>query len=172
MSRDVTRWVCMLSNERHPVRSAIAVIACLSALAVVGTANAAPAECVSSVNAVAFNADFGLKPYLAGIGTPGWVGKQRIGVAPITARPCDPAALPAYSTQLRFYTLLRAFPASPTRTQWKARFRPLMQTALRLDTQILAILKAQGATLYYGRLVTADRAWLAAHAMAPYGSLL
>lgn len=145
---------------------------------VVGAAKGATSDCYASggqpaVNVISFNADYGLHPYLEGIGTATWRGKERIPVvvqAPMCGTTAELAAAhAAQADQARFYVLLRAFPVSPTRAQWQARFKPLVAAAVTADTQFLILLKLHGAMAYYGPLVTADRAWLLSVWRTPFG---
>lgn len=167
-------------SKSRPVLVLIGGLAAAT-LVVAAGARAASSDCYSqggqpAVNSVAFNTDYGLKPYLLGLGSSSWRGKQRIAAPPAGAL-CGSdgevaAGKAALADQARFYTLLRAFPQTPTRRQWKARFGPLMQAALAADAQFLALLRAHGSSGYYGPRVAADQAWLAAHTRAPYGSSL
>lgn len=146
---------------------AIATAIIVAAIALVATAKGATSDCQPFTNAVSFNADFGLEPYLLNIGTPSWAGKQRLAMAPNTAA-CDPNVQQAVVAQQRFYTLLRAFPQNPTRAQWKVRYQPLMQAAIATDTLILAVV--HGNPYYYSH-VTADKAWLVRNTGCRMGQL-
>lgn len=145
---------------------AIATAVIVAAIILVATAKGATGECVPFTNAVSFNADFGLEPYLLNIGTPSWSGKQRLAMAP-KATACDPNVQQAVVAQQHFYVLLRAFPQHPTKAQWQARYQPLMQAAIATDTLILTVV--HGNPYYYSH-VTADKAWLVKNDRLPFGS--
>jgi len=142
---------------------ALALVTVTAAFAVC-QAKAATVACAPFTNAVSFNADFGLEPYLVNIGTPSWDGKQRIALAP-TQTACDPNVQQAVNVQQRFYVLLRAFPQHPTKAQWNARYQPLMQAAIATDTAILTVVHGNP---YYTSHVTSDLAWLRANAKLPF----
>lgn len=161
-------------------RPALVLIVGLAAatLVIVGAAKGATSDCYAAggqpaVNTISFNADYGLRPYLEGIGTATWRGKERIPAA-VQAPMCGTAtelaaAHSAQVDQARFYVLLRAFPISPTKAQWQARFKPLVAAAITADTQFLVLLKLHGSMTYYGPLVTADRGWLLSAWRTPFG---
>lgn len=148
----------------------LAIVASLAAVAAfAGTARASTTDCTGDQawNTIAFNADYGLKPYLIGLGSTSWRGKERLAAAALTA-PCGGgAALKAYTDQQRFYRLLRAFPQNPTRAQWRARFRPLIAAAVAADADFLPLVSGPARTP-----IVADKAWLVAAQSTPFGRSL
>lgn len=117
---------------------------------------------------VAINADHGFRSYLLGIGKPYW----RRAISPLPKGPyCgNPPALvttakQAYAAQKRFYVLLMAFPIRPTRAQWNARFKPLVDAAISCDGLIMQVIGKQD-------LQTHDIAWLRSIRNSPYGTNL
>lgn len=146
------------------------LIGIIAATIIVEVAKASPADCQGSTNPIAATADYGLKPYLLGVGSSWWRGKERIAMPqtmPVT--PMCSTVAQAYASQQRFYVLLRAFPANPTRAQWQASYRSLMQAAITTDTEILALV--HGNPYYYGN-VSRDKAWLVRVQNLPYGMLV
>lgn len=150
------------------IRLNLALLAVIAAsVVVVGTVKAAATPCSGDINPIQFNADWGLKPYLVSIGATGWKGKDRLAVPQIAASsPMCPMIATAYQAQQRFYVLLRAFPTNPTKAQWQARYRPLIQSAIAADAAFLTV--ARGS--YYQPRINADKAWLVAAQNAPFGS--
>lgn len=148
---------------------AIFVLVVVGAVIVIGTAKAATIPCQGTgVNAIMFNAEWGLKPYLVGIGSSWWEGKGRLQATTVLPAPtvCDsPQIKQAYADQLRFYTLLRAFPQAPTRAQWNARFVPLIQLSIKLDGEFLPL--SHGNSIMT-KAVEYDLAWLRKVARTPY----
>lgn len=116
---------------------------------------------------VANNVEQGFRRYLMGIGTPYW----RRSISAIPAGPyCGTAseaatARHAYAVQKRFYVLLMAFPAKPTRAQWNARFKPLVDAAIACDQVIIEIIGHQDVQVH-------DLAWLQSVRNTRYGSSL
>lgn len=145
---------------------AIAVIVVIGAVIVTtDVARGATADCVGdpALNVAAYNAEYGFRPYLLGIGTSWWQGKSRIAAVP-TSQPCGTSAVKAQADQQRFYVLLRAFPAKPTKAQWKARFKPLVQAAIVADQDFLTLGSGP-----YRTPIVADLVWLASVSKTPFG---
>lgn len=160
-------------KPKHPtVRLNIALaVALIVGAVVVCKANAATQTgCQTASNIAFFNADYGLKPYLIGIGQPYWNGKNRLAATTnLPSTPfCDSIAQAAYLDQQRFYVLLRAFPVRPTRAQWKARYGTLMQTAINTDVLFEQINRGDPVIM---RNLVVDLAWLRSATHAPFGSV-
>lgn len=147
--------------------AAIALVI-VAATLTVSTAKADPTPCNPSIAPVNFNADYGLRNYLVGIGSSWWKGKGRLAAPQLapTGTMCSSVAQ-AYADQERFYVLLRAFPQTPTRAQWQTRFVPLMQLAAKLDRELLAL--SHGNSVYI-RSITVDLAWVQRVSRTPFGS--
>jgi len=125
----------------------------------------------SAHNVIFTNAEYGFKPYLLGLGQTWWRGKERAVYyqgQQATVTLCGDQARQLAAGQTRFYVMLRAFPAKPTRAQWKARFRSLMQAAIALDAEFLPLAGGGQERLN----VAADKAWLVAAQNTPYGGTL
>lgn len=126
------------------------VVLCASLIMVMGVcsvrANAGTIDCTSPDNAIFFNAQSGFKNHFLGIGQD-WYRKS-IPPAAIPHGPlCNssPTLLAitktAVANQQRFFVLLRAFPMRPTRAQWNARFKPLVDAAIASDSAFLRLIK-------------------------------
>lgn len=152
------------------------VLAVAVAVFVVSTARGATREDCShnpssAYNAISSNAEYGFRPYLLGIGTSWWRGKERLAAPWVVNASqvalCGDAARKVYADQQRFYVLLRAFPLKPTRAQWQARFRPLMQAAIVADTDFLRV--GSSSKVFP---ISVDKAWLVAAQFTPFGKTL
>lgn len=101
-----------------------------------------------------------------GIGAQTW----RRSIVPLPAGPF--CGTPSEKTQAaalkRFYVLLMAFPLRPTRAQWQARFKPLVDAAITFDHLIVSTYGPYAYASYPGR----DLAWLHSIRNAAYGSKL
>lgn len=115
---------------------------------------------------VALNVEHPLKNYLAGIGQSWW----RKAVIPMPKGAfCGTASDKTQATVLkRFYVLLMAFPAHPTRTQWRSRFKPLIDSAIAFDRLIVSTYGPYAFASAPGE----DLAWLRSIRNVPYGTNL
>lgn len=153
---------------------ALGLLGCTLALAIVASTVVMPAQADSAACngpgpsfVVAINVDHGFRNYLLGIGKPYW----RRAISPLAQGPyCGTAsqvatAKGAYAVQKRFYALLMAFPQRPTRAQWNARFKPLVDAAIACDKVIIEIDGHQDVQVH-------DLAWLRSIRNSPYGTNL
>lgn len=98
---------------------------------------------------------------------------------------CGPSAataagMAAIAHQRRFYALLAAFPAHPTKAQWQARWKPLLVEAAATDASYLQLVTAiLQVDPHYGGMgdpaglrthLNADRSWLLRHERTPFGA--
>lgn len=116
---------------------------------------------------VALNVEQGFQRYLIGIGTPSWRKYTNAVPAGPYCGTADQVATAkrAYADQKRFYVLLMAFPAKPTRAQWNARFKPLVDAAIACDRVIIEIVGRQDVQMH-------DLAWLESVRSARYGTAI
>lgn len=107
-----------------------------------------------------------LKSYLLGIGQTWW----HKNLIPFPAGPlCGTHSDRQAGSRLkRFYVLFQAFPAHPTRAQWNARFKPLIDAAIRFDYWIVVTAGPYAEGSYPGQ----DLTWLRSVRNSPYGTNL
>lgn len=148
---------------------AIAIIVVVGAVIVTtDVARGATVDCSTpALNVISFNSEYGFRPFIVGIGSSWWKGKQRLAAVANSPKPCDPVAAKAYADQQRFYVLLRAFPAKPTKGQWQARFVPLMHAATAADGDFLTIISGPASAT-----AIADRKWLISTSKTTFGSVV
>lgn len=155
-----------MSGEMRTRLAGLLAVAVLAAAAST-TAADARASCTGTdaAGVVAMNADRGFRNYLVNLGKPYW----RRSISPLPKGPyCGSlvtTAKQSYAAQKRFYVLLMAFPINPTRAQWNARFKPLVDAAIACDGLIMQVIGRQD-------LQTHDLAWLRSIRNSPYGTNL
>lgn len=165
------------------MKATMTILAAAALASAAGTAGASTAGCTPAGNVLGttyrpFRGQLvdSVRPYQHPAQSPAAVAMPLCGPAAAVS-----AGMQAVAHQRRFYVLLAALPARPTRSQWRARWRPLLEEAAAADQAYLSVVSGIfRADPGYGGIdrrgmtaaLAADRAWLVREEGAAYGSTI